>query len=116
MSFNLSSWSVFYKTGKGMGKITCDNGQTASVGIKTHGGGVSFGTSKILDGRGVFSKVNSMEELYGSYATSEAHAGVSGSAEAKAMTKGDISLALSGTGKGFNLGFAFGKFKITPIK
>jgi hypothetical protein len=29
------------------------------------------------------------------------------------MTKGEVSLALSGTGEGWDLGIAFGKFKIS---
>lgn len=114
LNFTLSSWSVFYKRGKGDGKITCDNGQSADVKISTHGGGVTFGKSKIIDGHGTFSKVRDISELYGGYAESEAHAGASGSADARAMWNGDIGLALSGTGKGWNLGFNFGKFKITP--
>ena len=44
----------------------------------------------------------------------EAHAGASSSAGAHAMWNGDISLTLSGTGKGWDLGFDFGKFKISP--
>ena len=31
------------------------------------------------------------------------------------MTKGEISLALSGKGGGVDLGISFGRFKITPI-
>ncbi|MBI2340982.1 MAG: hypothetical protein HYU99_11560, partial [Deltaproteobacteria bacterium] len=31
LKFNLSSWSVFYKSGKGTGTITCDNGEAAGV-------------------------------------------------------------------------------------
>lgn len=114
MTFNLSSWSVFYKTGKGTGVINCDNGQSAKVKIRTHGGGITFGKSKILDGKGSFSRVEDISQLYGSYAASEAHAGLHGSAEAQAMTKGKVSLTVAGTGKGYDLGFAFGKFKITP--
>jgi hypothetical protein len=115
MSFNLKSWSVFYKSGKGKGTIACDNGQSASVKIRTHGGGVSFGKNEI-EGDGTFSKVKDIKELYGGYAESEAHAGASGSANAKALWNGDILLTLSGTGKGWDLGFSFGKFKITPEK
>lgn len=114
MNFNLKSWSVFYKRGKGDGKIACDNGQTAAVKISTHGGGVTFGKSKIVDGHGSFSKVHDIHELFGGYAESEAHAGASGSADAHAMWNGDVSLAVSGTGKGWDLGFDFGKFKISP--
>jgi len=116
IEFSLSSWSVFYKRSKGRGVITCDNGQRADVKISAHGGGVTFGKSEITKGHGTFSKVDDISELYGGYATSEAHAGASKSADAQAMTKGDISLAISGTGEGVNLGFAFGSFKITPIK
>lgn len=114
LKFNLESWSVFYKSGKGQGVINCDNGQTAPVKIRTHGGGVTFGKSKLVDAHGSFSKVNDISELFGGYAASEAHAGASGHAGAQAMWNGDISLTLSGTGKGWDLGFAFGKFKITP--
>ena len=47
MSFELKSWSVFYKSGKGKGTITCDNGQSAPVKIRTHGGGVSCNFGRI---------------------------------------------------------------------
>jgi hypothetical protein len=30
------------------------------------------------------------------------------------MTKGDISLALAGTGEGFDIGIGFGKFVLEP--
>jgi hypothetical protein len=116
IEFNLNSWSVFYKRSKGEGVITCDNGQRADVKISAHGGGVTFGKSEITKGHGTFSKVNDISQLYGGYATSEAHAGASKSSDAQAMTKGDISLAISGTGEGYDLGFAFGSFKIKPIK
>lgn len=114
MTFDLKGWSAFYKTMHGSGNITCDNGQSAAVKIKTYEGGVTFGKSRIIDGKGSFSMVGDIKELYGSYASSGAHAGAVGSAAAQAMTKGDVSLALSGTGKGFDLGIAFGRFKIIP--
>ncbi len=114
LNFSLSSWSVFYKRGKGSGTISCDNGQSSSVAISTHGGGITFGKSKITHGHGTFSKVHDIHDLYGGYAESEAHAGASGSADAHAMWNGDVSLAISGSGKGWDLGFDFGKFKITP--
>lgn len=113
LTFNLASWSVFYKSGKGNGTISCENGQKASVKIRSHGGGITFGKSKIVDGHGTFSKVKNIKELYGSYATAEGHAGVSKSASARAMTKGSVSLTLTGTGSGVDLGFDFGSFKIS---
>ncbi|MBI4237523.1 MAG: hypothetical protein HY696_03775 [Deltaproteobacteria bacterium] len=114
LQFDLHSWSVLYKSGKGTGAITCDNGQRANVKIRAHGGGVSFGKSNIEDGHGTFSRVEAITALYGSYASSEAHAGAAKSAGAHAMWNGDVSLTLSGKGKGWDLGFAFGSFKISP--
>lgn len=115
LNFTLKSWSVFYKSGKGKGSISCDNGQSSSVKIRTHGGGVTFGESKI-SGDGTFSKVKDIKDLYGGYAESEAHAGASKSSNAKALWNGDILLTLSGTGEGWDLGFSFGKFTIEPQK
>lgn len=114
LDFTLKGWSAFYMTAKGEGTISCDNGQNSGVSINAKGGGVTFGKSKITNGRGTFSAVKDIDELYGAYATSEAHAGVVGSAAAQAMTKGEVSLALHGTGKGVDIGIGFGSFKITP--
>jgi hypothetical protein len=66
----------------------------------------------VIAGKGRFSKVSSINELLGGYAQSEAHAGAGKSADAQALTKGDIQLTLVGTGKGVDVGFAFGKFTI----
>ena len=112
MTFELKGWSAFYKTAKGSGTIKCDNGQTASVSIKTTGGGLTFGKSEIVGGTGKFSDVASINEVFGSYVESDAHAGAGKSSIASAMTKGEVSLALAGTGKGVDVGFAFGKFTI----
>ncbi len=115
LTYTLKSWSAFYKSGKGEGTVTCDNGETANVQIRAHGGGVTFGKTNITDGKGTFSKVGSLSELYGSYASSEAHGGVVKSGDVRAMTKGTVSLAIHGTGSGVDMGIAFGAFKITPM-
>ena len=112
LSYSLGGWSAFYKTAKGEGTITCDNGQTASVTIKSTGGGLTFGKTKIYDGSGTFSKVSDISEVFGSYAAAEAHAGATKSASAQALTKGEVSLALAGTGAGVDLGIAFSKFTL----
>ena len=116
MTFNLKGWSAFYKTSSGDGTITCDNGETAKVTITAKGGGITFGKSEITDGTGKFTGARNLEEVLGSYAQSEAHAGAGKSADAQAMTKGEISLTLSGKGRGVDLGFAFGKFTIERVK
>jgi len=115
MSFNLNSWAVFYKSGKGGGTINCDNGQSAEVSIRSHSGGISFGKTKIENGQASFSKVADITKIFGSYASAEAHAGLSKSAKAQVLTKGKVSMSLTGTGKGFDLGIAFGNFKVTPV-
>jgi len=116
MTFNLKGWSAFYKTAKGTGTITCDNGQKARVRIKTTGGGITFGKSEIIGGTGRFTGARSLEEVLGSYVQSEAHAGAGKSADAQAMTKGEVSLTLVGKGRGVDIGFAFGKFTIERAK
>ncbi len=114
MTFDIKSWSVFYKSGKGQGHIHCSNGQNSAIKIRSHGGGITFGKSRI-SGDGSFSQVHDISQLYGKYVQTEAHAGAAKSTGAQAMTKGDISLSLSGKGHGFDLGFAFGSFKIKPV-
>lgn len=112
MAFDMNSWSAFFKSSKGQGRITCDNGQAADVRIKAKGGGITFGKSEVVGGNGNFSGARNIHELFGSYAQSEVHAGAGKSAAAQALTKGQVSLVLSGTGRGVDLGFAFGKFTI----
>ena len=114
LTYDLKGWSVFYKHAKGAGHITCSNGQEADVRIVTHGGGISFGTHEVIDGRGSFSAVRDINELYGGYAEATAHAGAGSSVDARAMMKGNVNLSLSGTGQGVNVGFAFGRFSIEP--
>lgn len=113
MNFSLHSWSIFYKSGKGTGTISCDNGESANVKLRAHGGGITFGKSKIVNGEATFTKVASINELFGGYASVGGDAGAGGSAGGKSMTKGEVSMSLSGTGKGVNIGFDFGQFKIT---
>jgi hypothetical protein len=113
LRFNMSGWSVLYKTASGTGTITCDNGQKMDVHIEAKGGGLTFGKSKIENGTGEFSGVHDIKEVLGSYASGEAHAGASKSSKASVMTKGEVSLALAGTGKGWDLGVDFGKFTIS---
>jgi hypothetical protein len=112
LKFTMSGWSVFYKRADGTGTITCNNGQSAAVKLSARGGGLTAGKSTIRDGTGEFSGVHSIDDLFGSYASAEAHAGAVKSSKAQAMTKGEVSLALAGTGDGWDLGIAFGKFTI----
>lgn len=112
MRFSMSGWSAFYKRSSGTGTVTCTNGTRMNVKISAKGGGITFGKSEITDGIGKFSEVYSINDIIGGYATAEAHAGASKSATARVVTKGPISLALSGKGRGWDVGVAFGSFHI----
>ncbi|HEX7111859.1 MAG TPA: hypothetical protein VF216_05395 [Mizugakiibacter sp.] len=111
MTFTLSGWSAFYKTYSGSGHVTCSNGQSANVRITSKGGGLTFGKSTI-QGKGEFSGVSSIGDIYGAYANANAHAGAAKSAGATVVTKGSVSLALAGKGEGWDIGIDFGKFVI----
>jgi hypothetical protein len=113
LRFQMSGWSVFYKESSGTGTITCSNGQSMAVKLRAKGGGLTVGKSTIDDGHGDFSGVSSINELLGTYASAEAHAGAVESAKAQVVTKGEVSLALSGTGSGWDLGVAVGSFIIS---
>ena len=115
LTFSTSGWSLFYKTAKGTGMVTCNNGQKQAVSISAKGGGLTVGKSKITDGFGEFANVYKISDVMGSYATGEAHAGAGASAKAQVMTNGKVSLALAGKGEGWDLGVAFGKFTLTPM-
>ena len=113
LSFQMSGWSVFYKESSSSGTIKCSNGQSMAVKLQTRGGGLTFGNSTIDDGRGEFSGVSDINELIGTYASAEAHAGAVKAVKAQVVTKGEVSLALSGTGCGWDLGVAVGNFSIS---
>lgn len=116
MTFKTSGWAVIYKHIDGTGHVTCDNGQTANVRIHVRGAGLTAGKYSIDNGKGEFTKLKGLNEIYGTYVTAGANAGVVKSAEGLAMTKGEVSLAVSGTGRGFNLGVDVSGFEIVRAK
>jgi len=113
LRYNLSGWSLIYKTASGNGTVSCSNGTSLPVRIEVKGGGLTVGKSKITNGRGSFTGAVSVNELLGTYASVGAHAGAVKSSNAQVMTKGDISLAMSGTGKGWDLGVDGAAFTIS---
>jgi hypothetical protein len=112
MKFSMSGWSAFYKRANGTGTVTCNNGETARVKLEARGGGLTAGKSSIENGNGEFSNVKNIGEIFGKYVNAEAHAGAVKSSGVQALTKGEVSLALSGTGRGWDLGISFGRFTI----
>src|SRR5689334_21737788 len=73
--YSTAGWSVMYSSASGDGTITCDNGQSAGVALRAKGGGLTAGLKKVVNGRGTFSPVGDIDELFGTYASAEAHAG-----------------------------------------
>ncbi|WP_243048705.1 hypothetical protein [Dyella sp. RRB7] len=116
MQFSLSTWSLIYKQSEGHGVVTCANGQSMHVKIVAKGGGLTVGKSHIDNGTGRFTDVHSMSEILGDYGDAEAHAGAGKASEAQVLTKGEVSLALSGTGEGIDLGVDVGEVTLSPIK
>ncbi len=112
MTFTLKGWSAVYKTAKGHGTVTCNNGQAVPVKLTVHGGGLTFGKMDILEGKGEFSALKSADEVLGHYAAAEATAGAVKAGQAAVYTKGEVSLALEGTGRGVGVGIDFGKLDI----
>jgi len=113
MSFALTGWSLIYKHAEGNGIVRCENGQSMPVTIAVTGGGLTAGKWHIDDGKGTFSDVHDINDVLGSYAAGSAHAGVVRSGSAQVLTKGDVSLALAGTGEGVDLGVDVSKFTIS---
>ena len=116
MHFSLTGWAAIYKHAEGSGTITCSDGKSYRVNIVAVGGGLTAGKYKLEGATGKFSEVYEASELFGSYAEGEANAGVVKSGVAEVLTKGNVSLALAGSGEGVNLGISFGKFTIQRVK
>lgn len=113
MQYTLTGWSVIYKHAEGKGTVRCSNGQSMAVTLSAKGGGLTVGKYKVHDGFGEFSGVRNISDVLGTYASAGADAAAGPGVTSQAMTKGDVSLALSGTGEGVNLGVAITGFTIS---
>ena len=111
--FQMSGWSAFYKQPMAAARH-CSNGQSMKVKLRAKGGGLSVGKSTIEDGKGEFSSISGgIEELLGTYASAEAHAGAVNSAQANIMTKGEVSLPLAAPARAGTSASSFGKLSIS---
>lgn len=113
MTYKLSGFSLVYKQYDGIGNISCSNGQRAQVALASKSIGFTIGKSEI-EGTGVFSEVKNINEIYGSFVALEGHAGATKSVDAQVLTRGEISLALSGKGRGIDIGVTLGALTISP--
>ena len=100
----------------GNGTVRCNNGQALPVRITAQGLGLTAGKWKIDNGKGRFTDVHDIREVYGNYAHASASAGLVKSAETQLLSKGNVSLALAGGGEGINLGVEVGAFHIKPAR
>ncbi len=116
MKFNLTGWSAIYKHAEGSGVLSCTNGKTYPITIVAVGGGLTVGKYKVEGGTGKFSEVYDVGEVFGAYAQGEANAGIVKSGTAQVLTKGNVSLALAGSGEGVDIGISFGKFTVERAK
>lgn len=113
LTFSLKGWSAIYKHADGNGRVTCANGQSMPVHIRVRGGGLTAGKWRINDGQGKFTDVYKIDDVLGNYAAASADIGAVKSGTAQVLSKGTVSLALSGVGQGINLGISGSKFTIS---
>jgi len=113
LHFSLTGWSAIYKHAEGHGTVSCADGTNMPVTIEAKGAGLTVGKSHIDDGHGRFTDVHAIDEVLGRYIQGEAHAGVVKSGTAQLLTKGTVSLALSGAGEGVDIGIAVGELTLT---
>lgn len=113
MTYKMSGFSLVYKQYDGLGNISCSNGQRAQVALASKSIGFTIGKSEI-EGTGVFSDVRNLNEIYGSFVALEGHAGATKSVDGQILTRGEISLVLSGKGRGIDIGVTLGALTISP--
>ena len=112
LRFEMKGWSAIYKTATGSGTVTCSDGSTMKVSLESKGFGLTAGKSSIDAGKGAITGVRTIEDVLGSYAAADASVGAIKSVAAAVLTKGEVSLALSGTGRGWDAGVALSDFTI----
>ena len=112
LTFATSEWSALYASAEGKGTVECEDGTSMPVAISARGAGITAGKWQITDGKGVISRVASIEEVPGNYLAVSGDIGMVKAGTARVLTKGKVSLALAGTGKGFDIGVAVTRFSI----
>ena len=116
LHYQVKGWSALVKVANGSGTVTCSDGTTKAVTIKLRSIGATVGKSQIDNGVGKFTDVLSIDDVVGTYAQTEVHAGVLKSGSAQLLTKGTVSLALAGAGEGIDLGVTIGELTISAAK
>lgn len=112
LEFSTQEWSALYASTVGEGTVACSDGASLPVAIRANGIGITAGKWKIVQGTGRFTRVADIDDVLGHYVALSGDVGVVKTGTARVLTKGKVSLALTGTGEGFDLGVAIGDFRI----
>lgn len=113
ITFKIKIHAELQETGKGTGTITCDNGETTPVVIKTAGSWIAVHKSRWVEGEGTFSKVDELQKLFGAYTPTRIDRIQEGPSPPNVVWHKDISLTFSG-GDQHKLDYTRGRFKILP--
>ena len=111
MTYQMKGFSLAYKQYDGFGEVSCRNGQKAQVALSSKSIGFTIGKSEI-EGEGYFTEVKDIKEIFGNYVSLGNHFGFLKSIDRQIMTKGEVSLALKGKGRGIDIGFTIGDLNI----
>jgi hypothetical protein len=114
LRFEMQGWSAIYKKATGSGTVSCSDGAAIKVMLASKGLGLTAGKSSIDAGKGTFAGVKDISDVLGDYVAAGASAGAVKASSASVLTKGEVSLALSGTGRGWDLGVSISDFSIQP--
>lgn len=112
MTYHMKGFSLAYKQYDGIGEVECRNGQKAQVALSSKSIGFSIGKSEIK-GEGHFTEVKDINEIFGNYVSLGNHFGFIKSIDRQILTKGEVSLALKGKGRGIDIGVTIGDLNIT---
>lgn len=113
LRFTARQWSPLRGAVTGTGMLMCTDGSAVPVIVDASGPGITAERWNITDGWGVFDHVTRMEDALGRYTAIEGDIGVSAAGTVQTLTKGKLSLGLSGKGKGFVAGIAIRNFSIS---
>lgn len=113
ITFKIKIHAELQETGKGTGAITCDNGETTPVVIKTAGSWIAVHKSRWVEGEGTFSKVDDLQKLFGGYTPTRIDRIQEGPSPPNVVWHKDISLTFGGPEE-YKLNYTQGRFKISP--
>jgi hypothetical protein len=113
LMFATNEWSAVYASASGTGEVACDNGKFMPVIISAKGVGLTAGKWEIQQGKGRFTQVGDIDDTLGSYFGLSANIGLAKAGTAQVFSKGGVSLTLTGTGQGFDIGISINSFTIT---